>query len=82
MSEEVLIVQVYKPHTSVKGFGLRFVDVVLYTGAAYLDSLSKTVFCSFHRSMNTADRSRGFSRYRAIDMDMKMDLVKILEGKQ
>ena len=27
MSVEVLIVQVYKPHTSVKGFGLRFVDV-------------------------------------------------------
>ncbi len=27
MSEEVLIVQVYKPHTSVKGFGFRFVDV-------------------------------------------------------
>ena len=51
MSEEVLIVQVYKPHTSVKGFGLRFVDVVLYTGAAYLDSLSKTGFGSFHRSM-------------------------------
>ena len=26
--------------------------------------------------------SRAFSRYRAIDKDMKMDLVKILEGKQ
>ena len=26
--------------------------------------------------------SRAFSRYRTIDMDMKMDLVKILEGKQ
>ena len=24
--------------------------------------------------------SRAFSRYRTIDMDMKMDLVKILEG--
>ena len=26
--------------------------------------------------------SRAFTRYRTIDMDMKMDLVKILEGKQ
>jgi hypothetical protein len=26
--------------------------------------------------------SRALSRYRAIDMDMKMDLVKILEGKK
>ena len=26
--------------------------------------------------------SRAFRRYRTIDMDMKMDLVKILEGKQ
>lgn len=26
--------------------------------------------------------SRAFSRYRTIDMDMKKDLVKILEGKQ
>ena len=25
---------------------------------------------------------RAFSRYRAIDIDMKKDLVKILEGKQ
>ena len=26
--------------------------------------------------------SRAFTRYRTIDIDMKMDLVKILEGKQ
>ena len=26
--------------------------------------------------------SRAFSRYLTIDIDMKMDLVKILEGKQ
>ena len=26
--------------------------------------------------------SRAFSRYRTIDMDKKMDLVKILEGKR
>ena len=26
--------------------------------------------------------SRAFSRYRTIDIDMKKDLVKILEGKQ
>ena len=26
------------------------------------------------------ERSRAFSRYRTIDIDMKMDLVKILEG--
>jgi hypothetical protein len=26
--------------------------------------------------------SRAFTRYRTIDIDMKKDLVKILEGKQ
>ena len=28
-----------------------------------------------------AEGSRAFSRYRTIDMDIKKDLVKILEGK-
>lgn len=28
-----------------------------------------------------AEGSRAFSRYRAIDMDIKKDLVRILEGK-
>ncbi len=29
-----------------------------------------------------AEGSRAFNRYRTIDIDMKKDLVKILEGKQ
>ena len=28
------------------------------------------------------EESRAFTRYRTIDIDMKKDLVKILEGKQ
>ena len=29
-----------------------------------------------------AEGSRAFTRYRTIDIDMKKDLVKMLEGKQ
>lgn len=40
--------------------------------------LSIPFFIPFHK----VEGSRAFTRYRTIDIDMKKDLVKILEGKK
>ena len=36
----------------------------------------------FFIPFNKVEGSRAFTRYRTIDIDMKKDLVKILEGKK
>ena len=40
--------------------------------------LSIPFFIPFHK----VEGSRAFTRYRTIDIDMKKDLVKILDGKK